>query len=240
MTPEQPIPPQRPVPPPPPPPPPPGYRPPPGPYPQAPWPPPPPPRPRRSYALPLVAVLGVLVLLAAGVVIAVAVSGGSTHGQATTAGGTGTVPPPSAAGSASGALDPCLVGIWTETSHQEQQTVGTDAVQFLGHGAVQRFQADGTASIAYGGGVTYIAELGADLWEIVHLGNITFHWQTGNGTVRYTGVQAIGTETLKKNGVDQQKSVLSAPLDGQSYSCAGSLLREWGDGYKIELSRAGG
>jgi hypothetical protein len=131
-----------------------------------------------------------------------------------------------------------MVGTWIEASHEEDGAIGPDTVRFSGKGAVQQFYDDGTAFLDFGSGATYTGKNGADTWQLVNVGALTFHWQTGDGTTRFSNVQGNATQTLQQNGQARRSGPLTLALN-EKYQCAGNSLREFGDGYTIELTRAG-
>jgi hypothetical protein len=246
MNPEQPVPPGSPVP---------GPRiPPPGPptgrYPMVPWPPHQPPPPRRTvtvpfYVIPLAAALMVCALLATGLVTAAVVGGGAKDDHSTAAGATPSVagspssqPSASPTTSANPLLDACVIGTWVESSHEEDGSIGPTTVRFIGKGAVQQFYDDGTAFVDFGSGVVYAGKNGADTWTLVNVGALNFHWQTGDGAVHYTNSKGDATQTLQQNGQTRQSEPLNVALT-EKYQCAGNSLREFGDGFTVQLTRAG-
>jgi hypothetical protein len=135
--------------------------------------------------------------------------------------------------------DQCLIGTWTETSHEQDGTIDGDTVRYTGKGAVQIFRADGTSILDFHGGVTYTAMHSGDKWEMVDVGTIIFHWQTSGGMALYSNAQGHGTQTLKQNGTVNRTDPLKGSLPSERYTCAGDSLRQFGDTYTIELARTG-
>jgi hypothetical protein len=188
-------------------------------------------RSRGSLVVPLIALSAVLVVITAAIVVVAFLRNRQ-----------GTVQPtPSASGqlSASSLIDPCVLGTWTETAHQEDvavEKVGT--VKFTGKGAIQHFKPDGVAMLDYGSGVSLVGSSGSTTWEYVYTGTITFHYQTSNGNILYTDTSANGTTTLKVNGKVQSSGPIEAgSLDPERYTCSGNSLREYTAHYSIELTR---
>jgi hypothetical protein len=135
--------------------------------------------------------------------------------------------------------DPCVIGTWTETSHQSDVTVGDHKVRFTGHGAVQRFSPDGTTVLSYGSGVSSTGTDRGTRYEFVYVGSLTFNFQTSGGTLLYSNARANGTSTLKVNGSVQRRQALVGSLEPERYTCSGDSLREFAPAYTVELTRIG-
>ena len=203
-------------------------------------------------ALPLAALVVAAALVATAVITAAAVRPGGSRGvdslvaggaplgsPSSQPGGQPSSPVPSASPSPSvnPLQDPCLIGTWTETSHEQDGKISGDTVRYSGHGAVQRFRVDGTAVLDFGGGVTYTATHKGDKWEDVDVGTVTFHWQTSGGSILYSNAQGNGTQTLKENGRVSNTAPLTGGLSSERYTCTGDDLRQFSERYTIELHR---
>jgi hypothetical protein len=188
-------------------------------------------RSRGPLVIPLIALSAVLVVITAAIVLVAFLRNRP-----------GTVQPTSSASgqsSASSLIDTCVIGTWTETSHEEDvsvEKVGT--VKFTGKGAIQHFKPDGVAMLDYGSGVSLVGSSGSTTWEYVYTGTITFHYQTSNGNILYTDTSANGTTTLKVNGkVESSGAIQAGSLDPERYTCSSNSLREYTAHYSIELTR---
>jgi hypothetical protein len=196
-------------------------------------------RTRSPMFIPLIALSAVLLVITASIVFITVLRSGSGRQQVTP--GTSATGQPGSSPSASSLIDSCVVGAWTETSHQEDVAVeGVGTVRFTGKGAVQRFGPDGVAVLDYGSGVKLIGSSGSTTWEYTYTGTVNFHYQTSNGNILYSDTSANGRTTLRVNGKVQSDGPIEAgSLDPERYTCSGDSLREFTGHYSIELSRNG-
>jgi Zn-dependent protease with chaperone function len=135
---------------------------------------------------------------------------------------------------------PCIVGTWLVTAQTEDLVTATGSkVRFTSAGAVQRFTADGTVTLDYGRGVTSQATLNGHLLKLIAVGKTTWQYRTAAGQIRYRDPRPSGTVTLTIDGAVTNREKLTASVEPERFSCAGSRLREWTSRYSIELRRTG-
>jgi hypothetical protein len=149
-------------------------------------------------------------------------------------------PSPSASASATPGnplLDPCLVGLWRETSNLQDIQIDGAPRRFTSSGAIQRFAADGTAAVDYGTANTRTGTAGGDHWEFITTGNLSYHYQTNQGSILYSDAHADGSILRKRNGSVYDRVPLTASITPERYTCTPDSLREFGENYTIELVR---
>ncbi|GAB3141339.1 hypothetical protein GCM10027290_13920 [Micromonospora sonneratiae] len=215
------------------------------------------PPPRRSWVLP--AVLGSLGLLAVtGLVVTVGIfvlrnrpdpAGDVGQASATTspmAAVPTVVPSPAPTAEPSPTAppvdplhDPCVIGVWRETSYQSDAEIDGTDVRLGGGSAIQHFRADGTIAVEYGKGVTRKGKAGGRTFEVVMSGRLTFNWQSDKGQLLYSNAKASGQIVWKINGRRYSSRGLAGSLKPERYTCAGDLMRQFGETYTIELARVG-
>jgi Zn-dependent protease with chaperone function len=149
-------------------------------------------------------------------------------------------PPPPATQRATHRATPCIVGTWLVTAQTEDLVTATGSkVRFASAGAVQRFTADGTVTLDYGRGVTSQATLNGHLLKLIAVGKTTWRYRTAAGQIRYRDPRPSGTVTLTIDGAVTDREKLTASVEPERFTCAGSRLREWTSHYIIELRRTG-
>ena len=123
------------------------------------------------------------------------------------------------------AIDPCLIGTWTGVHEDVTNTIDNLPVQFNGVGPNETFNVDGTGSTDYGTETDFNATADGETWLEKVSGSATGHYETRNGTLLTSGVQAHGTWTLLENGVFNNSGALSIDTSPAQYTCSGNTLQ---------------
>ena len=212
--------------------------------------------PRTAMVRSAVAVVVIGALAGLGIVL---LNGSGSKGAAAVPSSSSTVPvaaasrPPSPAASTTPApsspapgLDSCVIGTWNVASQTVTNYPGGEPVEFTGHGPGSFFlRPDGTGAagatpgVSTASGDVLTARVGAAVWTEVVRGTSTFDYQTSDGSLLFSNVQATGTQTLYVNGF----KVVTAPFSPKTsarYTCSGNTLRIFSaDGTgSTELTRA--
>lgn len=191
-----------------------------------PYAPPPDPRPRRPWLASLVALSVLLVLLVAAIVV-VAVD---KYGGRSVAG-----PPPS--GGPPG-IDPCVVGNWRVTSHEETVDIEDyGPVTFHGEGTRLRLDEDGRGITDYGSGTRFTGLVNGSTIELTLIGTVEFRYQAANGQVSFADVTPKGTAMVRVNGSEPSPTPLRATHDPAMYTCHADELTEQTAVYLVEMVR---
>jgi len=142
---------------------------------------------------------------------------------------------PSAAPSA--AVDPCVVGTWKETTHEEVLLVpGVGDVRFTGQGAVDRFRPDGTATGDPSGAPGYTATVNGQPVELRITGSLTFHYQAVDDVLKYSQPSGTARGEVRINGV--LRGTVDSPYGKPDrYTCTGDSMKLFGVDYLAQLSR---
>ncbi|HEU5333878.1 MAG TPA: protein kinase [Actinocrinis sp.] len=186
------------------------------------------PRTPAARAVSAVAIIAVLAVLA----IVILRSTGSSNSINTLG---STSPTPSSGASQGGgqsggaaptsAIDPCLVGTWTGVHEEVTNTIDNNPVKFTGVGPNETFNADGTGSTDYGAETDYNGTAEGETWLEKVSGGATGHYETRNGTLLTSTIQAHGTWTLLENGVFNNSGELSMDDSPAQYTCSGDTLQ---------------
>lgn len=183
---------------------------------------------QRSWSrmtVPLIALSGLLAVLAVGALAAALLRGGEPKSV----------------------LDSCVVGTWQVTSYTEDvpvDSVGKVKFQSAGTGAVLRLGADGKGGIDYGAGTTFrssTTEAGQPVViDLVLAGTVNYGYQTADRVMSFTGVTAVGTATVTATATGKtQSEPLTASTDPAKYECAGDGLTTYTDAYRAQFTRVG-
>ncbi len=195
-------------------------------------------RGRSSFLVPLLALSATLVVLVVAIVVVVIVKSKGDKGNGTAGPGGQTAP-------ASSLVDGCVVGDWTETSHQESTPIDgfVGKVTFNGSGALLHLKADGTGSYEYNG-TTYTGtgkRASDDSNVEIKLkinGAITFEYRTNNNTFSFTNMKASGSAV---GFLDGQQIPGSQPLEPDtnpaSYTCSGTDMTHTNSVYTVNWAR---
>lgn len=134
-------------------------------------------------------------------------------------------------------IDPCLIGTWTGVNEDVTNTIDNNPVQFSGVGPNETFNADGTGSTDYGTETDFNATAEGETWLEKVSGSATGHYETRNGTLLTSNVQAHGTWTLLENGVFNNSGALSMDDSPAQYTCSGDTLRIYPPHGSVSLVR---
>jgi hypothetical protein len=193
-------------------------------------------RGRPSFLVPLLAATGTLVILAVAIVIVALAKSNGDKGGGTAGGHTP---------SASSLVDTCVVGDWTETSHDESTPIDgfVGKVQFSGKGALLHLKSDGTGSYEYKSATyTGTGERAADnqSYEIKLqvTGSITFEYRTDNSTFSFRNMKATGSAVAFLNGTQVPGSQpLEPDTNPATYTCNGDSMKHTNSVYTINWKR---
>jgi Zn-dependent protease with chaperone function len=134
--------------------------------------------------------------------------------------------------------DPCVLGRWVETLHEEQTQLDQyGKFSLSGTGVVQTFQPDGTLIVDYGTGRGFAGTALGDRLEAVFEGTNTFGFHTVDGTISYDNPQSHTTFTWKVNGTAVYRSAGDVSASTDHYTCTADTLRLVADKTVIELRR---
>jgi hypothetical protein len=133
-------------------------------------------------------------------------------------------------------VDPCVVGTWTETSHEIDGQVNGVKVRFSGKGVIQKFRPDGTLLLDYTGVILTGTSNGV-AYEWNYAGTLNYNYQTSNGFILLSNPAGTGTATFKVDGSVQSTRPMQGTIAPERYTCAGDVIREYTDIYAIEASR---
>jgi hypothetical protein len=122
-------------------------------------------------------------------------------------------------------IDPCLLGTWEQQDGQSITYIDNRQVQYIGaRGTVRTFRPDGTSLINYDRSTrTYTNDMGVR-WEQERRGTIEARYMADGKTVRWTGVRAIGTNTIYRNGRFHERQPLVAREEPDDYTCTTDRL----------------
>ena len=131
---------------------------------------------------------------------------------------------PSATPVLAGGIDKCLVGTWA-TTLDYWPAPDADTVMLTTHnGEAWGFQADGTATIDFGSGVTFTGTVNKKKAELLITGHVKYKYTAANRTLNMTDpvpdVRAVYTE----NGVVQNNTQVPFSPYSASYACNGDNL----------------
>jgi hypothetical protein len=124
------------------------------------------------------------------------------------------------------ALDPCLVGTWTDVADDLDNTIDSRLVQFTGHGGYMIVRADGSGMMAFGP-ETMSATDNGNKWTDVFEGSATMHVDTSGGTILYSDVVPSKNAgyTLYENGGYNNSGPTTIEPGPSRYTCSGNTLR---------------
>ena len=124
------------------------------------------------------------------------------------------------------ALDPCLVGTWTDIADDLIGTIDTHTVQYTGHGGYLIVRADGSGFEAFGP-ETMSTTYNGNKWTDVLAGSVTMHIDTSGGAMLFSQVvpSKNATQTLYENGVFNISEPSTLEPGPQRYTCSANTLR---------------
>jgi hypothetical protein len=140
-----------------------------------------------------------------------------------------------------GAVDPCLVGTWVETTRVGYRTVGGLEVRLESHGRTVGLRADGTGVTDLGTASPQVGTVDGRPVEVTTTGTVTFTYEAGDGRITYRDIAGGGSATARIAGVERP---LEAPDTGEvdAYTCRSDgtlgLVTESGT-HSVELRRTG-
>lgn len=184
------------------------------------------PRARSPFVVPLAALSATLIVLVVAIVIVVTTRSGD-------GGGTG-----SPGGTTLAGLDGCVLGNWLVTSHKERVPVqGQGEVPFTGQGARVRLLADGTGLTDYGRGTDFTGTVNNKQVRLTISGTVGYRFQTANGTVSYSQLEADAQGVVRVDGVEIGRQPFEGSADPAEYTCAGDKLTQSTDKYEVLMER---
>lgn len=154
---------------------------------------------------------------------------------------TPAVPDPGAPGETGGpgSLDPCLVGTWRTTEHEEAYDTEQGQATLTGLDRTMTFAADGTQTVVYEGSeATVTTDQGA--LPAVFDGQVVYRTTTTGSTMSFEVLQTEGTVTvLGPDGSAAQEEPLEPGTGDVTYTCDGDRFAQEATGYRSVYERVG-
>jgi hypothetical protein len=123
-------------------------------------------------------------------------------------------------------IDPCLLGVWRQTTYRNYGKIdGVDVQYSGGAGVVLTYNADGTTFADYAAEQPMVAIYKGVRWEDTVRGWVKGTWSTQNGVMTGTVTESTATSTLTRNGKYNNGGPVTFYLEPDQYFCSGDTLR---------------
>jgi actin-like ATPase involved in cell morphogenesis len=137
-------------------------------------------------------------------------------------------------------IDPCLLGTWSQTQMQKQNTIDGRTVPFVGGaGDVRTFNASGRFTEDFTSAAPIVAVVSGATWQETTRGQSAGTYQARNGLLLYANITSSGAWTITRNGKVRNSGMTSFSVEPEPYVCNGDDLTIAASFYTSSWKRVG-